>query len=342
MNATVILRIISIPTQKLENQNSIFSMLYTEAKKIGLVAFDLNIRSLLFEQLDGFVVHFPDHFANNSSFPCSLARSLGLLLSTFVARIRGASIVWVAHNFGHLDIQHPYLTKFVLARFIGMCDAIIFLSKHTMCEFEKTSTLKNCTFHLIYHPSYDHEKNFSPMQEERGFVKIGMIGKQDGYKDPARGLAWYLNSKHPKLRLKLAGRIMVENHDLLEKLLSLDSENNEIANVRLTDEELIKSIHDCDFAILPYMSIANSGMALLVLSCGRPIITSDLPLFRELKGFFGGAWVRIVDDDNIDQHLSNSPTKSDYIHLKNQMDKISLQQIATSHLELLARLQKMR
>jgi hypothetical protein len=28
-------------------------------------------------------------------------------------------------------------------------------------------------------------------------------------------------------------------------------------------------------------------MALPILSCGRPIITSDLPLFRELQDYFG-------------------------------------------------------
>lgn len=332
MNSTLAtMRIISIPTKNLEKQNAIFSLLYTEAEKIGLHASDLNIKSLFFEKLDGFVVHFPDHFANNSSFPSAVARSLGLLLSTFIARIRGASIIWVAHNFGHLDIRHPYLTKIVLAKFVAMCDGIIFLSKHTMREFEKTSHLKNCSYHLIYHPSYDHEKIFSPMTEKRDFVKIGMIGKQDGYKDPVRGLAWYLNSEHPKLRLKLAGKIMVEDDGLLKQFSSLDNKNNEIENARLTDEQLIKSIHDCDFAILPYKAIANSGMALLALSCGRPIITTDLPLFRELQEFFGRAWVRVVEGDNFDELLTDIPTEADYAFLNSRLDDISLSKIANQH-----------
>jgi hypothetical protein len=62
-----------------------------------------------------------------------------------------------------------------------MSDGIIFLSKYTKENFENSSTLKNCSYHLILHPSYRHEKNFLPMNENREFIKLGMIGKQDAY-----------------------------------------------------------------------------------------------------------------------------------------------------------------
>jgi hypothetical protein len=58
-----------------------------------MYASDLKLKCLFYEKLDGFVVHFPDHFANNSSLPIATARSIGFLLSALIAKMRGAVII---------------------------------------------------------------------------------------------------------------------------------------------------------------------------------------------------------------------------------------------------------
>jgi hypothetical protein len=67
---------------------------------------------------------------------------------------------------------------------------------------------------------------------------------------------------------------------------------------RLTDDELALWIQSSDAVFLPYRSGSNSGMALNVLSNHGRLISSDLPMFKELAQSCGPSWIRCVDVTN--------------------------------------------
>lgn len=54
----------------------------------------------------------------------------------------------------------------------------------------------------------------------------------------------------------------------------------------VAEQKLDYEINESDVIILPYRSISQSGVLLLSLYFKKPIITSDLPSFKEtLKGY---------------------------------------------------------
>ena len=52
------------------------------------------------------------------------------------------------------------------------------------------------------------------------------------------------------------------------------------------NKDLYQAIGESDLILLPYRNISQSGVLLLALSYKKPILTSDLPSFREtLEGY---------------------------------------------------------
>lgn len=82
-----------------------------------------------------------------------------------------------------------------------------------------------------------------------------------------------------------------------DRLSALAAGNDAIVfrEVRLDDATLADAIRACDAVALPYRATWNSGLALLIIENGRPILASDAPVFRELRDEIGAEWVHLPD-----------------------------------------------
>jgi glycosyltransferase involved in cell wall biosynthesis len=64
-------------------------------------------------------------------------------------------------------------------------------------------------------------------------------------------------------------------------------------NRRLSTEDFSGGLAASDLVIAPYRTSWNSGIATLALEHGRPLLCTDLPIFRELQSEVGADWVRL-------------------------------------------------
>jgi beta-1,4-mannosyltransferase len=82
------------------------------------------------------------------------------------------------------------------------------------------------------------------------------------------------------------------------ELLDLCSQNPSIQVLlnRQDDEKLVKEIQSASFIALPYLQIYNSGVALMALTLGRPILVTRSETMVELQKEVGGSWVRLIDE----------------------------------------------
>ena len=331
------LKVVSVPTNRLDGQNPLFSMLYRAAGEIGMSASDLSPGRLLRERFDAVFVHFPEHFANNYPLAEAARRSSSLLTALALARAKGARIVWVAHNSVPLELQHPRLTGAVMRAFLRLCDAVIFLSEHSRDEFLRRSPHSVRHSVVVPHPSYGHETEF----DERwppGPLTLGLIGEQKFYKQPALAVALFAalagTPQGHGARLLVAGEIITERDAVTRALAALPPERASVEERRLSDTEVSDTIRRCHFVLLPYSHIVNSGLAMLVLACGRPVICSDLPLFRELQERFGPVWVRVLGPAGLAPLVEAPPTPEDFRRLREALNRVSLREVARAHAAL--------
>lgn len=63
------------------------------------------------------------------------------------------------------------------------------------------------------------------------------------------------------------------------------------------DDVLAHEVGEAELVVLPYRTVQNSGVALLALSLGRPVLQPRNPLTEELAAEIGADWVLLHDGD---------------------------------------------
>lgn len=123
--------------------------------------------------------------------------------------------------------------------------------------------------------------------ENRTYKKIILFGTQNRYKgaDLLIEAISLLSKEYQKmLQVTIMGKTEEGLYfDYYERAKQLGVE---WINKFVTNEELYQAIGESDLILLPYRKISQSGVLLLSLSYRKPILTSDLPSFREtLEGY---------------------------------------------------------
>ncbi|GLB68295.1 hypothetical protein AHIS1636_27370 [Arthrobacter mangrovi] len=66
---------------------------------------------------------------------------------------------------------------------------------------------------------------------------------------------------------------------------------------RVEESELIARINEAQFVVVPYADLYNSGVVLMALSVGRPVILRENAASKQLKAEFGATWIRTYKGD---------------------------------------------
>ena len=181
---------------------------------------------------------------------------------------------------------HLYCSKESLKQEFGIDDSKVFVA-----------------YHGIFKPKAIHIK-----ESQNNYIKhLIMYGYQNHYKGTdilLDALTRLPNEYIGKLRTTIVGRtdpkIFECYKDKCEML------NVEWINKFVSDEELYSRIAMADIILLPYRAISQSGVLLLALSYRKPIITSDLPSFKEtLEGYPDDYFFKAEDSTSLSHMLQN-------------------------------------
>lgn len=142
--------------------------------------------------------------------------------------------------------------------------------------------------YLTYHGIYE-AKGYEPLIEKDpdGKVNIIMFGYQTKYKGAdilIEALKLLPPSYLSRTRTLIVGKSDIDLYSKYESITS--SVNTTWINKFVSEKDLYQSIGRSDLILLPYRTITQSGVLLLALSYMKPILTSDLPSFKEtLEGY---------------------------------------------------------
>lgn len=153
-------------------------------------------------------------------------------------------------------------------------------TRETVCkEFGLLNDDVTVIHHGVFEPQGIDKIKRSRKDERIRFISYGIQSKYKGT-DILVGAANMLPDKYKKrMELSIVGSIQKDFHDeLISKAADI------IINWKpyfVDEHTLYQEIIDSDVIVLPYREISQSGVLLLALCFSRPIITSDLPSFRE-------------------------------------------------------------
>jgi len=259
-------------------------------------------------------VHWPEYpLSRRSELHARLA-----LLKMFVglrwAKMRGAKIVWTAHNLRPHERFYPNLERHFYKAWNGLIDGVVCLSEASRSALlDRYPELKSKPIFVIRHGDYRprisgqqtkeaaREKLRIP-QESR---VIGSLGAIRSYKNIPMLVRAFSAVSEPSDLLLIAGKPNTEElkHEIL-------SEAEGLANVRidfkfLSDEEMELYGAACDGFVFPYKDILNSGSALYALSLGKRVIAPQLGSLPELKSDVGEDFVHLYEGDFGPEALRN-------------------------------------
>lgn len=313
------LRVLAAPAWINKRDNPLNFLLSNAEQAIGARVVEWGMRTSIFSQADIVHVHWPENWLSGDRLTAT-SRAVGLLARLAAQKLRGARIVWTVHN---VKAHSPKLrTRDALFRgpFVSLVDGLIFLSESSrraaLAERPQLAIKPSAVIPLggngsAYPEALPRDQARAYFNLDRDGRVIGFIGDIKRYKGldrilDAMGIGDFDGTlliaghcRDDEYRQELAARID-RLHGLGRKIVCLSR--------RLSDQELIDSIAACDIVALPYREIWNSSAALLFIEQGARLLTSDLPLFRELRDELGADWIDILDTfspDGIERALKH-------------------------------------
>ena len=265
--------------------------------------------------------HFPDHIITQGNLPKSIVSTISVLSLTFYAKVTRRPITWMVHDVNPLLVRRKSALSIFMKVFKYCVDGYVFLSKSSQREFYNYNPgeqFKPCALiHISRYKNYSFDvAALQNLRKENhvgdGEILISILGDIK----PRKGfqcIPLIPNETRDGIKVNLAicGQVDGINEESVENLLQSRPRTNFIRiNRRLRDDELALWIRSSDAVLLPYIIGSNSSMAINVLSNYGRIISSDVPMFQEIKDYFGDSWIKTVDIKNkemLEEVISNIP-----------------------------------
>ncbi len=236
------------------------------------------------------------------------ARFIALLL---LSRVKGARIVWTAHNLlPHDRCALPFLDVFgrhfliAISRMVlvhGPGPADVLGARFPNARSKMVSIpLGNW---IGYYPAIvTKEEARSALdipQDKQVFLFIGLCKP---YKDLDK-LVSVFRSSAQDARLIVAGKFPDPDYrDQIHQLAGAD-QRIRIDEGFIPDERMQHYLLACDFVVVPYREILTSGTAMLALSFGRPVISVDFGFLRDVISSETGILFSHSDPDGLAKAL---------------------------------------
>jgi glycosyltransferase involved in cell wall biosynthesis len=219
-------------------------------------------------------------------------------------RYRGATIILTVHDLLPHDTGEEHKQTFL--NLYAMADGIICHSDHIKTRLENEFHVSEEKISVIPHGPF-----FYDLEDANGQEILNELGVRDGKLlvlwqgiiFPYKGIDLLLNAwqaverSAPDALLIIAGTGAPAFLDgIREQISRLDLKQVRLLFRFISAEDLVALYQASDIVVYPYRAITTSGALATGLSFGKPIVASDLPVFREL--LTSGENALLVDPQN--------------------------------------------
>jgi beta-1,4-mannosyltransferase len=239
-------------------------------------------RAALLGRFDVLHVHWPEVLVRDTTSARTLARQLLYLLLLVRIRIGRKALVRTLHNIAPHE-SGSAAEGWLLRLGDRWTTCWIALNEFTPVPSAAPSV-------LIPHGHYrDWFAGYALPPVDAG--RLLHFGRIRRYKGLAELLAGFRDLADPALRLRIVGR--ADDPRLAQLVRAATRADDRItADQRyVAESDAATEFGRAELVVLPYPQLHNSGVALLALSLGRPVLVPDNTVTRALAAEVGSAWV---------------------------------------------------
>jgi beta-1,4-mannosyltransferase len=233
------------------------------------------------------------------------------VLLLLLVRARGAKLLWTAHNLApHEPTPFPGMDRLGRIIVIGLSYRVFAHSKSAAARIREHYPQVDRKLVVIEHGNWiGHYPNTVSKSEARSRLGINasdyvflFIGLCKAYKN-VHGLIDAFGKAATESILVVAGRF--QNPDYQQTILGLADGNERIKIYpqRVPNEELQVFLGACDCVVLPYRDILTSGVVMLAMSFGRPILSIRTGTVQDAVTDDVGVLIDAGDPDALEKGL---------------------------------------
>lgn len=219
----------------------------------------------------------------------SLRFTLRNLRNFFFLKKQGYQIVWTIHNTLSHEPSAPLVEQSFRWILSHLCSDIVVMSEYSRQEFARTYW-RTKRVHVVPHGNYigayPNQISRTEARQQLGIAPHQTVLLHFGQIRPYKGINHLLSAfnqlKNPEVVLLISG--LCREPELLARIEQAAQADPRIL-LRLQfieDKDVQVYMNACDWVILPYQKILNSGSALLALSFSRPVIVPQRGALTEL------------------------------------------------------------
>jgi beta-1,4-mannosyltransferase len=300
-----VLQVLMSPGPDDLTDNPSLLLLFSEVMRHGVKISPYSSKRNLLGRPDVIHIHFPEWLVGWKRpwiAPLEVVAVLGLL---WLARRRGAALVWTGHDLEPHELSRPRLWRAYNRFFISQVDVLIsFSDGATSLLVERYSQLAGVPTVVVPHGHYRDYYTAPPkaailrkelnLDHRPVLLCFGLIRP---YKNLPGIIRTWRQLPEPRPQLVIAGRPMDSEMAEVIKQEAGDSTDAHLLLRFIHDDEVPTIFEIADVVLMPYMarSALNSGVAHLAFSLSRPAVVNDTPANQNLRDVFGGEWVWLCD-----------------------------------------------
>jgi glycosyltransferase involved in cell wall biosynthesis len=252
-------------------------------------------------------LHWPEFYVTEKPFYIAVVLAPTVLVYMIVTKLLGKKIVWTVHDLTPVKSRHARLLQLYLLCVRVLVDAYVFMRPSSETEFLTRFpwARKKTAWHVPHGPYPVPAASLQRRVELRerlsgraNCLLVGFVGNIRPYKNP-EALAYlpHQDSIGQEIKIVAAGAVdpTYDTREIEASLSRIPLKRLIRIRERLSDQCLTEIIGAVDVVLLPYLRGSNSGLSMLVLSCGQRLLCSALPMFRDLANCLGPPWVYVFD-----------------------------------------------
>lgn len=285
--------------------NPYIRLLYAEAEQSTFEIQAFSIRRALVGRADVVHIHWPEWAIVQRSPFKAYPRLIAFMAAIFLARARGAAVVWTVHNL-HPHRRVSRLREALLYAFLRRAvDHQIHLTDATRGEMEDTRHAALIgRWNVIEHGPLASGAEFPPQggfRRKQGVPAdasmIAFFGGIDRYKGVPALIRAFGELDDPSARLAICGRFADRGIQDDVVRTALPDDRIVVRAGFLSDEDLAELVVDADLVVLPYAAGLNSGSVFYALSSGCPVLVPATRTFLSVAKAVGPGWVNTYRGD---------------------------------------------
>lgn len=315
----------SFPAPRETTNPYLHMLLAAEQGTAGLEVSTFTWRRALTDRYDVLHVHWPEVLLHATTRPRRLARALVVAVLVLRLVLRRTVVVRTQHNLGAHEAQ-PWTRRALLAALDSRTRAVVRLN-------ERTPVRDGAAAVTIPHGHY--RPWFAGVEQApRRPGTLAFVGLVRPYKNVEALLDVFAatRSELPGARLVVAGRVSDAALEAAVRERAAGDDRVVLDLRHLTDPELAGVVTAAELVVLPYREMHNSGVVLMALSLGRPVLVPDNEVSRALAAEVGPGWVHTYTGELTPAVLTRSLAAAATATGSPRLDDRGWEGVGTAHL----------